>query len=265
MSAPPSPDGAGSGVRKPGRTPDAAGRRPVRRCPRHREPAECARRAERILSDAETRTALVLDLEQMIWRHAITVLGAKTLEEFVTIFEPAGCSSAGEAPAPSLERSVLLWHATIGDVSLATRAEFLLAQRCPVDEELFRAQQDALVLVGQNRGGIYLRDVFFDRPDVRLRDDWPVRFAAHARPEDRFLLRIALFRHAPLLEEIGISTVVLEDGEDMANVAELLRESAMTPSEPDWGWHITAMWLAAATEDWAREHRPAHAGSNTRQ
>jgi hypothetical protein len=206
----------------------------------------------------------VLRLERIIWRRASAEVGERTLEEFVRMFEVADCWRYGEEPMPSLERSVFLWHATLGDATLATRAAPALAQLCPVEEELYRAQQGAQVLVAQNRGGIWLRDVLFERPDIRIRSEWPNRFCAHARPVDRFLVRMPLFRNVWMLDELGVSQIVLGE-QDVACVRTLLEDTGLTPSAPDWGWHIAAMWTAVATEDWARGELGALRGPTTRQ
>lgn len=258
--------GAGPAVRKSGRPPDAAGRpRAARRCPRHREPAECEQLAAQVLADADRRNELVLDLEQLIWRRVSAELERRALEEFVTMFEVADGSRDGEVPEPSLERSVFLWHARLGDATLAERAAPVLVQRCPVEEELFRAQREALVFVAQNRGGIFVRDVLFERPDIRMRDDCPVRFAAFARPIDRFLVRMPVFRGAFLLDDIGVSRIVLQE-RHLPQIRELLRETGLTPSAPDWGWHIAAMWIAAAaTLGGTRDALGARPGPSTRQ
>lgn len=184
------PDGR-TGRPDSGRTSGGSGRT-AKRCSRHREPAECERVAAQVIANAAFRNEAVLRLEDGIWRRAQAEVPKEILGEFTAMFEETGCWPPGEPPAPCLERSVFLWHSLIGDATFAQRAESLLAQRCPVEEELFRAQQNALVLVAENRGGILLRDSLFDRPDVRFRDDWPVRFTAHARPKDRFLLRMVV-------------------------------------------------------------------------
>lgn len=245
-----------------GRTSGGAGR-VTRRCPRHREPAECERVASQIIANASFRTELVLALEDVIWRRARVEIAERVLAEHVSMFEVADCWRFGDPIAPSLERSVFLWHAQLGDATLATRAEPVLALRCPAEEELFRAQQDALVIAAANRGGIFLRDALFERPDIRFRDDWPNRFTAFARPADRFLLRLPVFRGVPLLDEIGISHIVLADV-DMEKLRELLQETGLTPATPGWGWHIAAMWTAVATDDWAATELGARRATTTR-
>ena len=193
------------------------------------------------------RRELTLDLERMIWRRARTEVPEKMLAQLLSMYEVAGCSYSGDEPAPGLERSVFLWHSTLGDATLAARVVPLLVQRCPAEEDFFLAHQGAHLLVAENRGGILLRDVFFDRPDIRFRDDWSNRFTAFARDVDRFLLRLLVFRGVPLLDDLGVSTVVLPVRE-MSKIRELLQESGQTPSSPDWGWHITAMWMAVAND-----------------
>lgn len=229
-------------------------------CPAHRDAGGCERFAAQILAGGKSRDALVSRLEEGIWESARSRFRESELEERISIFEVADCWRYGEAPSPSMERSVFLWQSSIGGFPLAVAPKIA----CPVERELFEAQRRALVMVVENHGGLYLRDALYERPSLRLDPTWPNRICAHARPKDRFLVRMPFFRQRLLLDELGISRIVLEDGL-LPAVEELITEAHLDPRHPEWAWHLTAFWTTAATEDWARTSLGATRGPATRQ
>lgn len=50
---------------------------------------------------------------------------------------------------------------------------------------------------------------------------------------------------------------------DLHKIRETLQETGITPSAPDWGFHITAMWLASAAAEWAHAAGAPTRGTDT--
>lgn len=233
----------------------------VRRvCPVH-DAAECERFGERLVADAESRHTLLAALEEGLWRYASARFAERDLAEKIPHFEVADGWRHGEAPAPSMERSVFLWQTFIAGEPVGGPGPKI---GCPVVREFAGAQRRALVTAVGNHGGICLRDALFERPSLPFEATWPLRIRAHAKPDDRFLVRMPLFRGELLLDEIGISRIVLHD-RLMRAVQDLAAQGHLEPRTPAWAWHLAAIWTTVATEEWARTALGATQGPATRQ
>lgn len=228
-------------------------------CPTH-EVGGCEALAEAILQGGTPRDLLRQAMEERLWQNARARFRERDLAEKISLFEVADCWRHGESPRPSMERSVFLWQSFIAREPVAGAAAKVA---CPVAREFFEAQRTARVSVVANHGGICLRDALVERPSVRFVDSWPKSITALAKPDDRFLVRMPLFRGQPLLDELGISRIVLEAAMIPA-VQQLAAEAHLAHGTPDWPWHLTAIWTTVATEDWARTSLGATPGPSTR-
>lgn len=229
-------------------------------CPVH-DAIGCERLAAQILLDPQMRNAVRASLENILWQHASKHFRERDLAEKIAIFEVADCWRHGDAPAPSMERSVFLWQSLIAREWVGGVPP---AELCPVSREFFEAQRSAPVSVVYNHGGISLRDaLMIERPPMKFDATWPKRITANAKPDDRFLVRMPFFRGRRLLDDACISDVVL-GATMMPAVRQLAAESHLRHGTIEWPWHLTAIWTTVATEDWATTALGAVPGPATR-
>lgn len=228
-------------------------------CPAH-DATGCELFAARILAGGPARDSALSGLEEAIWTFARTRFRERDLAERISLFEVTDCWRHGERLSASMERSVFLWQSSINGEPVCGA---LAKESCPVVREFFEAQRDARVSVVSNHGGISLRDALVERPSTKFDHRWPKRITKEAKPDDRFLVRMPLFRGVRMLDELGISGIVL-DRTQIPDVRQLASEGRLRYGTPEWPWHLTAIWTTVATEDWARTALGGTRGDATR-
>lgn len=202
-----------------------------------------------LVTDRAAREDLVLQFEDVLWRQLTACFSMPRLAELVGVFEICDCWKYGDAPIADIGRSIFLWQTRFDGHEPHGHG---IRNACPVDVELFAAQQSATVTVLQLEKGNRFRDPLFGTTPLEFDSGFPHPLGEKARPQETFLVRYVRFRNRIFLDRLGVSDRIL-DARCLGAVEDLLRQAKVSIGHPDFAWELLRAWMSVAWEEMFRQ------------